>query len=77
MRRFFRRGLTYANVTATLALVLALSGSAIAGTTYLLTSTSQIVDCAKLSVQVAGGPGFGAPVKKACKAAWKKVGITV
>jgi hypothetical protein len=42
-----------------------------------LTSTSQLADCAKLSVQVAGGRDFGAAAKKACKAAWKKVGLTV
>jgi Zn-dependent metalloprotease len=42
-----------------------------------LSSTSQIVDCARQSVQVAGGPDFGAAAKKAVKAAWKKVGITV
>jgi Zn-dependent metalloprotease len=42
-----------------------------------LTSTSQIADCAKVSVQIAGGPKFGAAAKKAVKAAWKKVGITV
>ena len=42
-----------------------------------LTTTSQFIDCAKLSVQVAGGADFGAAVKKAVKAAWKKVGITV
>jgi Zn-dependent metalloprotease len=42
-----------------------------------LTTTSQFIDCAKLSVQVAGGPDFGAAAKKALKAAWKTVGITV
>jgi hypothetical protein len=56
MRRFFRRGLTYANVTATLALVLALSGSAIAGTTYLLTSTSQISPTVLKKLKGAKGP---------------------
>ncbi|MEN3335096.1 MAG: hypothetical protein V7641_4461 [Blastocatellia bacterium] len=40
-----------------------------------LTSTSQIRDCAKLTVQVA--TSHGAAAKKAVKAAWKKVGITV
>jgi Zn-dependent metalloprotease len=46
-------------------------------TMLALTSTSQIADCAKVSVQIAGGPKFGAAAKKAVKAAWKKVGITV
>ena len=36
---------------------------------------SQFLDCAKLTVQVA--TGHGAAAKKAVKAAWKKVGITV
>jgi Zn-dependent metalloprotease len=40
-----------------------------------LTSTSQFRDCAKLTVQVA--TSHGAAAKKAVKAAWKKVGITV
>ncbi len=42
-----------------------------------LTTSSQFVDCAKLTVQIAGGPNYGAAAKKAVKAAWKKVGITV
>jgi len=40
-----------------------------------LTTSSQFLDCAKLSVQVA--TGHGAAAKKAVKGAWKKVGITV
>jgi Zn-dependent metalloprotease len=40
-----------------------------------LTTSSQFVECAKLTVQVA--TGHGAAAKKAVKAAWKKVGITV
>lgn len=40
-----------------------------------LTTTSQFLDCARMTVQVAGG--HGAAAKKAVKAAWKKVGITV
>jgi len=40
-----------------------------------LTTSSQFLDCAKLTVQVAAG--HGAAAKKAIKAAWKKVGITV
>jgi Zn-dependent metalloprotease len=40
-----------------------------------LTSTSQFLDCAKLTVQIA--TSHGAAAKKAVKAAWKKVGITV
>jgi Zn-dependent metalloprotease len=41
-----------------------------------LTASSQFVDCARMTVQVAGGQ-YGAAAKKAVKAAWKKVGITV
>lgn len=40
-----------------------------------LTSNSQFVDCAKLTVQVAAT--HGAAAKKTVKAAWKKVGIPV
>jgi Zn-dependent metalloprotease len=40
-----------------------------------LTTSSQFLDCAKVTVQVAGG--HGAAAKRAVKAAWKKVGITV
>ena len=41
-----------------------------------LTSSSQFLDCARLTVQVAGSE-HGAAAKKAVKTAWKKVGITV
>ncbi len=40
-----------------------------------LSATSQFIDCAKMSVQVAGT--YGAAATKAVKAAWKNVGITV
>jgi Zn-dependent metalloprotease len=40
-----------------------------------MNSSSQFLDCAKLTVQIAAGEGAAA--KKAVKAAWKKVGITV
>jgi Zn-dependent metalloprotease len=40
-----------------------------------LNTNSQFNDCAKLTVQVA--TTHGAAAKKAVKAAWKKVGITV
>jgi Zn-dependent metalloprotease len=40
-----------------------------------LTTASQFLDCAKQTVQVA--TGHGAAARKAVKAAWKKVGITV
>jgi hypothetical protein len=40
--RFMRRHMTYANVAATLALLLAMGGGAIAATHYLITSTNQI-----------------------------------
>ncbi len=42
-----------------------------------LTTTSQIADCAKMSLQVAGTKKYGAAAKKAVKAAWKKVGISL
>lgn len=42
-----------------------------------LHSNSQFIDCAKISVQVAGDKAYGAAAKKAVKAAWKKVGINV
>src|SRR5262249_8440402 len=41
-REPMRRRLTYANVAATLALVFAMSGGALAATHYLITSTKQI-----------------------------------
>jgi len=41
-----------------------------------LTTSSQFLDCAKLTVQIAGSK-HGAAARKAVKAAWKKVGITV
>jgi Zn-dependent metalloprotease len=40
-----------------------------------LTNESRFIDCAKVSIQVA--TTHGASAKKAVKAAWKKVGITV
>jgi len=40
-----------------------------------LTTTSQFIDCARISVEVCDK--YGAAAKKAVKAAWKKVGITV
>src|SRR6266550_3739047 len=42
MRKSPRRHLTYANVTATLALVFAMSGGALAAKHYLINSTKQI-----------------------------------
>ena len=42
-----------------------------------LTTTSQIADCATVSLQVASTPKYGAAAKKAVKAAWKKVGISL
>src|SRR5205807_4063113 len=42
MRKSPRTHLTYANVTATLALVFAMSGGALAAKHYLITSTKQI-----------------------------------
>jgi Zn-dependent metalloprotease len=40
-----------------------------------LTSTSTFTDCARLSVQIAATPKYGAAAKKAVTAAWKKVGV--
>jgi hypothetical protein len=40
-----------------------------------LPGNSQFLDCAKLSFQMATAEGAAA--KKAVKAAWKKVGITI
>src|SRR5437588_12668658 len=42
MRKFPRTHLTYANVTATLALVFAMSGGALAAKHYLINSTKQV-----------------------------------
>jgi Zn-dependent metalloprotease len=42
-----------------------------------LTTTSQIVDCAKMTLQVASGKKFGTAATKAVKSAWKKVGISL
>lgn len=50
---------TYANVTATLALVLAMSGGALAASHYLITSTKQISP--KVLKQLKGGPGAVGP----------------
>jgi Zn-dependent metalloprotease len=62
----------------------ALKGSAwnVAGriwydTMLQLTTTSQIADCARVSLQVASTPKYGAAAKKAVKSAWKKVGISL
>jgi len=63
---------------------LALGGNAweVAGriwydTLLQLHSDSEFADCARISVQVAGNAKYGAAAKRAVKAAWKKVGITV
>jgi Zn-dependent metalloprotease len=40
-----------------------------------LTTTSQFLDCAKLTVQVAAT--YGAAAQQAVRAAWQTVGITV
>lgn len=42
-----------------------------------LTTTSQFADCAKVSLQIAGTPKYGAAAKKAVTSAWKKVGISL
>jgi hypothetical protein len=58
---FVRRHLTYANVVATLALVFAMGGTAIAAGHYLITSTSQISPkvLKALEVKVAAGVHAG------------------
>ncbi len=52
-----RRHLTYANVAATLALVFAMSGSAIAAKHYLITSTSQIKPSVLAKLRASAKPG--------------------
>jgi hypothetical protein len=52
-----RPRLTYANVAATLALVFAMGGSAVAATHYLITSTKQISPKVLKELKVAGKPG--------------------
>jgi hypothetical protein len=59
-----RRHLTYANVTATLALIFAMGGSAIAARHFLITSTKQIKPSVLRSIEAhaTGAPGApGAP----------------
>ena len=45
------------------------------GTLLQISNSSQFLDCAKLTVQVAGG--YGAAATKAVQAGWKQVGIAV
>ena len=59
MFRFFRSRLTYANVLATLALLFAMGGSAIAAGHYLITSTKQISP--KVLSSLKGARGAGGP----------------
>jgi hypothetical protein len=54
-----RRRLSYANVTATLALVFAMSGGALAANHYLITSTKQINP--SVLKKLTGKPGPGGP----------------
>ena len=42
-----------------------------------LSSTSQFADCARISVQIAGGKQYGIGARKAVRAAWKEVGVSV
>ncbi len=62
---FMRRQLSYANVVATLALVLAMGGSALAATHYLINSTNQInpkvLKALKASAGGSGNSGTAAP----------------
>jgi hypothetical protein len=61
-----RRRLTYANITATLALVFAMSGGALAASHYVITSTKQIsqkvVKALKGPTGTAGAAGPAGPV---------------
>ncbi len=56
MPRILRSRLTYANVTATLALVFAMAGGAVAATHYLITSTKQISP--KVLTELKGAKGL-------------------
>lgn len=51
-----RQRLTYANVVATLALVISMSGGAIAASHYLITSTSQIKPSVLRAIKGRSGP---------------------
>src|ERR1700724_3495142 len=51
-----RRHLTYGNVVATLALVLAMSGGALAATHYLISSTNQINPKVLKKLRAGSGP---------------------
>jgi len=68
--RMFKRNrtITYANVTATLALVLAMSGGALAASHYLINSTSQlnpkVIKALKGAAGVAGSQGPTGPPGK-------------
>lgn len=53
---FIRKRLTYANVVATLALVFAMSGGALAASKYLITSTKQISPKVIKSLKGKAGP---------------------
>ncbi len=55
-----RRRLSYANVTATLALVFAMSGGALAANHYLINSTKQIKPSVLKSLKGAAGPAGSA-----------------
>lgn len=57
-----RRHLTYANVTATLALVVALSGTAVAAQGYVITSVKQIAPKARAQLMKPGPRGPAGPV---------------
>ena len=53
---FLRRHVTYANVVATLALLFAMSGGALAAKRYLITSTKQIKPSVLKKLRGAQGP---------------------
>jgi hypothetical protein len=61
MLRRFRPRLTYANVAATLALVLAMSGGAVAATHYLITSSKQISPKVLKELKKPGAQGATGP----------------
>ncbi len=78
MSVFVRRHLTYANVVATLALVFAMGGTAIAAGHYLITSTSQISPkvLKALEAKVAAGIHVGPAGKEGAAGAAGKEGPT-
>jgi hypothetical protein len=55
-RKSFTRHLSYSNVVATVALIFAMGGTAIASSRYIITSTSQIKPSVRRALRGAEGP---------------------